>query len=362
MSKANFIDSLITGKKDKTEKKDNTEAGFIKKLYIPPKKDKGKEQPTFPRITPNMWQQADILFLPNDKGYEYCLVVVDVGSRFVDAEPLKDKKSETVVTAILKIYKRKIISKPRVITVDAGSEFKTSFVNAMAQIKVDVDVTKVGRHRQVALVERKNQTIGKVVHQLITNDELETGHSSSKWVEYLPMIVKAINKKIASSTPKNTIKSTGNPIYTTADLDLLELGDKVRIPLDEPKNITTNKKLNGRFRSGDVRWVVEPTYITKILMKPNTPIMYMVASQPHVGYTRNQIQLVDKDEVQPKKRQGNVENRFTVKKLLDKKIEKGIVKYLVQWEGLPKNESSWEKRSSLIEDIPRMIANFDKNH
>ena len=38
---------------------------------------------------PNEVHQADLLFLPHDGGYKYALTVVDVASRYKQAEPLK---------------------------------------------------------------------------------------------------------------------------------------------------------------------------------------------------------------------------------------------------------------------------------
>jgi len=60
---------------------------------------------------PNEIHQADLLFLPHDivkrKTYKYALVVVDIASRYVDAEPLTSKYSTEVSKAFNKIYSRK---------------------------------------------------------------------------------------------------------------------------------------------------------------------------------------------------------------------------------------------------------------
>ena len=48
---------------------------------------------------PGYIYQADLLFLPNDEGYKYALVVVDIGSGLCDAEPLKSKKTTEVKSA-----------------------------------------------------------------------------------------------------------------------------------------------------------------------------------------------------------------------------------------------------------------------
>ena len=41
-------------------------------------------------------EKADLLFLPNDNGYKYLLVVVDIATRKTDAEPIKNKDNTTL--------------------------------------------------------------------------------------------------------------------------------------------------------------------------------------------------------------------------------------------------------------------------
>ena len=43
-------------------------------------------------IEPKAVLQADLLYLPDDKGYKYALVCVDVGSGYTDAEPFIKRK------------------------------------------------------------------------------------------------------------------------------------------------------------------------------------------------------------------------------------------------------------------------------
>ena len=355
-----LIKSLINGSK----RVKNDKINYVKELYAVPKKDKGVEAPKIPIIAQNIWQQADLLVLPNDKGFDLCLVVVDASNRHVDAEPLLNKKSATVISALLKIYKRGIIKKPKLITVDGGKEFMGDFSTELAKIGISLNIAKVGRHRQNALVERKNQKIGKIVHQLITHEELETKHSSSAWVKNLPSIIKLINEDINNKNEKRIEPQfSPDPIYSTKDIELLDVGDKVRIPLDEPHDLTTKSKLHGKFRSGDIRWETKETTIKRVLLKPMTPVMYIVESQPNVGYTRNQLQLVKQNIKIPNYVQKDDANgRFTVKKILDKKFIKGMVYFLIHWNGYKKNESTWEKRSELIKDIPQLIKQFETKY
>ena len=69
-------------------------------------------RPRFDVSTPNKVHQADLLFLPHDKlprgrkVFKYALTVVDVASRYKEAEPLTSKNSDEVAKAFQTIYKR----------------------------------------------------------------------------------------------------------------------------------------------------------------------------------------------------------------------------------------------------------------
>ena len=84
--------------------------------------------PTFDVFVPNEVHQADLLFLPHDrplrsrKTYKYALTVVDVASRYKEAEPLASKESAEVAKAFSTIYKR-VLRWPKLLQVDPGREF-----------------------------------------------------------------------------------------------------------------------------------------------------------------------------------------------------------------------------------------------
>ena len=87
-------------------------------IFKKPKKDNKLSMPMFYNFEENNTHQADILYLPKDGDYGYCLVVTDVATGKTDAEPLKEVSSKTTTEAIKKIYKRNILSRPdKIITV-----------------------------------------------------------------------------------------------------------------------------------------------------------------------------------------------------------------------------------------------------
>ncbi|EGG15646.1 hypothetical protein DFA_10488 [Cavenderia fasciculata] len=63
-------------------------------LYKTPKRDSFTNMPHIQEYTDNFKQQADLLFLPDDNGFKYALVVVDLASRLTDAEPLQNKTAK----------------------------------------------------------------------------------------------------------------------------------------------------------------------------------------------------------------------------------------------------------------------------
>ena len=356
----NFFTEMLTAKNKRVDKSDHLES----KLYDKPKKDTVDDKIAFEHVTPNYWQMADTLFLPNDKGYIYCLVVADVGSRLCDAEPMQNKDDSTILKAFQVIYKRGILKKPIQITTDQGTEFKGETKKGLLLMGINMNYAKVGRHRQVSLVERKNQSIGKMIHKLLIHDQLASGNVVSHWVDVLPIIVKVINEKVAETKPPLKIEFPKKSKFTVT---LLNEGDKVRVMLDNPEDLNGNKLFGKGFRSGDIRFKPEIRTVKYISIKPMQPPMYflngnvgLLKIEP-VGYTRNQLQLVSDNEVTPSKPILEVDSdRMEVQSILDKKTVKKTVYYLIKWKDLPKNEASWEKESSLIEDIPQMIARFNK--
>ena len=86
---------------------------LLNNLLKKPKKDSGNNMPHFIVEGPNISQQADLLFLPNDDGFKYSLVVTDIYNSKTDAEPLKNKSAEDVKKAFETIYKRGILKSNR---------------------------------------------------------------------------------------------------------------------------------------------------------------------------------------------------------------------------------------------------------
>ena len=78
-------------------------------------------RPMFDEDKPNAVHQADVLFLPHDrlgrKTFKYALTIVDVASRYKEAEPLSTKEAKEVADALSRIYRRGPLKWPNLLQV-----------------------------------------------------------------------------------------------------------------------------------------------------------------------------------------------------------------------------------------------------
>ena len=92
---------------------------------------------------PNYIHQPDLLFLPSDHGDKYALVVVDVASRYIDAEPLTSKNS----TRVAKDLFEEEVKFPNTLIVDLGKEFMGNVTKLLEKHKVHIQGSKAKNHR-----------------------------------------------------------------------------------------------------------------------------------------------------------------------------------------------------------------------
>ena len=117
--------------------------------------------------TPNSVHQADLLFLPHDKPprgrkiYKFALTVVEVASRYKEAEPLTSKDSAEVAKAFRSIYERSPLKWPQMLQVDPGREFMGSVTKEMKNHKTFIRSGCTEIHRDQAIVERCNCTLAE---------------------------------------------------------------------------------------------------------------------------------------------------------------------------------------------------------
>ncbi len=298
---------------------------------------------------PGYIYQADLLFLPDDEGFKYVLTVVDTNNNNVDAEPLKTKNHNEVISAFKKIFSRGPLHYPKFsLETDPGSEFNNrDVVKYLNDKNIFLRVGARGRSNQQSIVEHMNGVIATILFMKMTTNELETGEEDNTWVHNLSKVISSINKHMKRDKTEEIERDCFN-----TKQDILPIGTVVRVALDKPINNVDGKRLYGKFRATDPRWDKTPRKIEELSLRPNQPVQYFIEGKNRNVFTRNQLQVVKIDENMPKP------DKYIVEELI-RKFYKGKIPYFeVKWRGY--DDTTEEPRSSLIKDIPDMIKKFEK--
>ena len=195
-----------------------------------------------------------------------------------------------------------------------------------------------------------NQQLGEYIALKQKANELNTNVVDREWVADLPQLVKDINE--VHSHPVK--KFDDEPRCKGQSCELLDEGLRVRVIAEKPSAQYENgkKTLPGGFRKGDERWEREIRTITQVVLRPSQPPMYRVSGIDNVAYTRGQLQLVNAGEVVPQTK------KFVIHELTKRERRDGMIKFLVKWKGHA--EMTWEPRKSLLEQVPKLVREFEK--
>ena len=266
---------------------ENQALEFLKKqaiwqIYLPaPKKI---VRPKFDVSNTNEVHQADLLFLPYDtlnrKTYKYALTVVDIASRYKEAEPLTSKDSKEVAKAFENIYKRKL-KYPKLLQVDPGREFMGAVTKLMETHKVNIRRGRTELHRDQGIVERFNRTLAERLFGYQYAKELENPHKRNReWVKRLPDVIKAIN--VDTKKPPPIVKHvTSNSVCPNACVRYLyQPGEQ---------------EGGGRRRATDPIWSVTIHSISHNIVLQGIRVYYLNAPAPNRGFVREELLIVPPD-------------------------------------------------------------------
>jgi len=336
----------------------------LNNLYRKPVSENRFQTPVTQVFNEGVYYQADLLYMPEDKGYKYILVCVDLYDGILDCEPLKNKAVKDIINAFNNIFKRKYLKQPLIITFDLGSEFRGNIEEYFGQLGVRVNYVPTGRHRGVSTVERANQKIASYFFKRMTNQELLLGIQDKQWVDELPELVEVLNKYHKKPLKREIYYE---PIVDEYNGNLLKEGQKVRILLEYPIDTVEGKRLHGKFRTTDIRWSTDVYKISHVLLKPGFPPLYLTSNNDNVARTKNQLQPIKNSEKEPEKRfLKNVAEGETgvIQEILDKKKENRRDYYLIRYKGDPINQAIWVTVADLNRnsELKKMKDDFNNNY
>jgi len=271
-------------------------------------------RPKFDVVAPNEVHQADLLFLPHDrlgrKTFKYALTVVDVASRYKEAEPLSTKEAKEVADALSRIYKRGPLKWPNLLQVDPGREFMGAVSQVLAKHGVSVRRGRVDIHRDQGIVERFNRTLAERLfgHQYAQEMLLAAQGSSERsaeWVARLSAVVATLNDeptRLTGRKPSEAIKASRvaqKPSSTvpgrTVGLQepLVPTGAQVRY-LYQPGELE-----GGRRRATDPVWSLTIHTVRNVVRQSGQPALYYLADGPTRGFVREELLVVPHDTELP---------------------------------------------------------------
>lgn len=294
---------------------------------------------------------ADLLFLPTDKkGFKYLLVLVDLANDSFDIEPIKNKDAETVLDAMKAMFKRKYIKKPYAsIRTDDGKEFKGVFAKYLYNNDILHKTALPQRHTQLSSIDSLCYQLGRIFNGYMNSKEIETKKVYREWTDILDTVRKDGNKIRAKTLPED-YQTHNYPVFHSKKESKYKKGDIVYRALEVPNNSLGNKQSTTQFRAGDYRFDLVPKKVLQVLYYAGyEPYRYIIEGFPNVSYTEKQL-LAAKE----------AEQKFIVKQLIDKKVVKKKVYYLVWWRGEKKAQASWEPANELIKDgLKDMIDDYE---
>ena len=267
-------------------------------------------RPKFDVPTPNKVHQADLLFLPHDKvgrsTYKYALTVVDVASRFKEAQPLTSKDSTEVAKAFKTIYTRGPLKWPQILQVDPGREFMGAVTKEMEKHKTSIRRGHPEIHRDQAIVERFNRTLAERLfgYQYAVEMRSPEGPRSTEWVKRLPSVVSALNNQVTrliGMKPATAIKKKN--VYaepSTKYLRPVGLNEKKLPSIVLVRYLYQPGELEGGTkRATDPIWSLKVYNLERSFTKPDQPVLYYLHDGPKRSFVREELLVVPPDITLP---------------------------------------------------------------
>ena len=291
----------------------------IWQIYLPAPRH--VPRPKFDVEKPNEVHQADLLYLPHDRVakrmYKYALTVVDVASRFKEAEPLTSKTAVEVAEARSRIYKRSPLKWPKLLQVDPGKEFMGAVSQLLAKHGVSVRRGRVDVHRDQGIVERFNRTLAERLFGHQYAQEMLSEQRSSEWVTRLPDVVAALNGEVTrliDKRPSEAIRRKAVSARPAAPALHRPIGFKEqKLPpgvgvryLYQPGELE-----GGRRRATDPTWSLTVHRVERTVTKAGDPVVYYLDG-PSRGFVREELQVVPSGTESPASSAGTAANSSSI--------------------------------------------------
>lgn len=290
-----------------------------------------KKQSSIVAFYPNEFWNMDIYVLAKyesaNKGYKYILCCIDIFSRHVTCEPMKNKDDETVLKTFQEIVKEADVVPTNIISDSDSSFLSNKFQAYIKKLEINFNTVAINDHHALGIIDRFALTLKKI----LTKKRIVT--KSANWVDSLTKVIDTYNNSPHSAllglSPNQALqelyiqfvqqinlkKSQQNDITTD-----LENGDKVRI-LEKKlfKKGSENAWSNEVYTVASARG--KTVYLTNGVKKARNQLLKV---PKHTKSNDEDIEKVYKKETRVKKliKQSGVEEENIVREKRDVKKPK----------------------------------------
>ena len=283
---------------------------------------------------------ADSYVKAND-GVKYLLVVIDVFSRYLWVEALKNKLPQTIIDAFKKIFKRSN-RKPRRLRTDRGSEFTALKTRKFMQSQ---DIHQMFSHNelQANYAERVIKTLKTKIFQYIVNE------NTFEYTKVLQDLVSSYNNTWhhgIRAKPSEVTKTNESRLWwqmywpDTSFLKELKRQRKYRFNVGDKVRISLRRE--AFRREYDQKWSGEIFIVVRRFMREGITPIYKLTDYANDNisgsFYENELQKVTVSSDQ----------LFVVDEIVKKKTINGVPWVRVRYRYWPKKFNRWIKKSELL--------------
>lgn len=316
----------------------------------------------FPRLHYNvsniddLWE-ADLIDIRNLKsyndGYSYLLVIIDVLSKFVWVEPLRDKTATCVTKAFQRILLRNKERRPVYLQTDKGKEFIAQPVQKFLKEKDIRFRTARNPDVKAAVVERFNRTLKERMWRYFTHkntrryiDVLQDivrayNHTRHTSIKMQPAAVTRENARIARENMNRRWKVNDDDDDNNIEKKKKKHSDKQKAKYNQGDLVRVSRAKVVFEKGYEAKWSEEIFRIHRVLewRKPRVYELSDLAGENIDGiFYEQELTPVNKDL------QGE---EFIVERVIKSRGRGNNKQLLVSWQGYPSKFDSWIPASSL---------------
>ena len=270
--------------------------------------------------------------------YRYLLIAICTFSRHLYVQPLKDKRSRTVLQAFKKIFADIPDNVVKKIRSDSGTEFINKDVKRYFKSKSIESFTSTNENK-ASFAERVIRTLKMIMTRYFTQN------NTKRYIDDLQRFVNNYNntphRSIFNMTPAEVNFKNQNALWKKLYLDTAVKRPKPKFKYKIGQLVRISHNRRTFSKDSQVRWTRELFQITSRYIRQGSPIYTLkdfAGERISGNFYQNELQLATHKK----------SDTFLIDEILKQKTSKGKKYSLVSYLGWPKKYNEWIPNSSLL--------------